>query len=361
MPELSRRSYEPRLRLLFWKVQAVCWFVYAVAAFLLILGPGIPPSGSLFLLKIWRSLLGFLAAALIYVAMRRLRRSTSTIRVTAAGAFLSIALGYGWFIVFRMSANLYNHRPFTDWSFFRYSRDSIEQIAILLAWSAVYVAMDQWQEALDERIRAEAAEATAQRARWQVLQSQINPHFLFNTLNSVRASIDENPKQARQMVTHLSEFLRYSLVCDDRQMVSLEEEVAIALDYLSIEKARFEDHLQVTCSVDADATEVAVPRFLLQPLVENAVKHGMTTSSMPLRIDICGWLEQNTLYIEVENSGDWSPKKTTNETGLGMRNLQERLEALYASRCKLSVENGNDKVRVCVKIELAEREHAAIA
>jgi two-component system LytT family sensor kinase len=353
MPGPPQRFYQPRLQGVFWCLQAICWLVYAVAAFLLVLGPEAPASGSLFTLKVWRSLLGFLAAMLIYAAMRRMPRSNTSASVATIGALSSIVLGYGWFVIFRMSVNLYIHRPITDWSFFRYSRDSIEQIAILLAWSAVYVAMDHWQDALNERTRAEAAEANSQRARWQMLQSQINPHFLFNTLNSLRASIDENSEQARQMVTHLSEFLRYALVCDERQLVPLKKEVAIVADYLSIEKARFEDRLQITYSVDAAAENAKVPRFLLQPLVENAVKHGMITSSVPLRVTIRGSVKQNNLKLEVENSGHWSPANATDGFGLGLTNLKERLKTLYDSGYELTVTEENSRVRVAVTIDLA--------
>jgi two-component system LytT family sensor kinase len=349
------------LRRVFWRLQAICWFVYTVAAFLLVLGPETPASASLFLLKIWRSLLGFVATMLIYALMRRMPRSTTIASVAPIAALSSIVLGYGWFVAFRMSVNIYNRRPLTDWSFFRFSRDSIEQVAILLAWSAVYIAIGQWQKALDERTRAETAEANAQRARWEMLQSQINPHFLFNALNSVRASIEENSEQARQMVTHLSEFLRYTLVCDERHLVSLKEEVAIATDYLSIEKVRFDDRLLITYSVDAAAEDVKVPRFLLQPLVENAVKHGMVTSPMPLRIEIRGWVDQNSLRIEVENSGHWSRSNTTEGVGLGMTNLKERLWTLYGSGYRLTVTDGKNKVLVRVTINLAQGEHAASA
>jgi two-component system LytT family sensor kinase len=361
MSGTSPKPYQPRLHRVFWRLQAICWLVYAVAAFLLVLGPENPASLSLFLLKIWRSLLGFLAVLLVYAAMRRVPRSATIASVAVIGGISSIVLGYGWFVAFRMSANIYIRRPLTDWSFFRYSRDSIEQIAILLAWTAVYVAIKQWQETLDERMRADTADANAQRARWQMLQSQINPHFLFNTLNSLRASIEENSEQARQMVTNLSEFLRYTLACDERQLVSLKEEVAVVADYLSIEKARFEDQLQVTYAMDSAAEEVRVPRFLLQPLVENAVKHGMITSTMPLQIEIRGWVEQKRLQIEVENSGHWSTANTTDGGGVGMTNLKERLKALYDSGYKLTVRDRDDKVRVRVTIDLAQGEHGATA
>jgi two-component system LytT family sensor kinase len=147
----------------------------------------------------------------------------------------------------------------------------------------------------------------------------------------------------------------------ERQIVPLKEEVAVVSDYLSIEKARFEDRLQVTYSVDTVAENVKVPRFLLQPLVENAVKHGMITSSLPLRVAIRGYVERNNLQIEVENSGHWSRTNATDGFGLGMTNLRERLKTLYDSGFRLTVTEVDSKVRVAVTIDLAHGEHAETA
>jgi len=355
--------YDPSSRRVFWRLQVVGWLVYAIAAFWLLLGPEVQPSLSLFLLKLWRSLLGCLAALVVYSVMRPAARFNSTVKAATVGALASIVLGYVWFIAFRMSANLYFHRSFMDWRFFQYSRDSIEQIAILLAWSAVYLAVDHSQRARNERTRADIAETSAQLARWQVLQSQINPHFLFNTLNSIRAAIDESPEQARQMVTHLSDFMRYALVSDDRQLVPLKQELAVVSDYLSIEKARFEDRLQISYAVDDSAKNIPVPRFLLQPLVENAVKHGMATSNVPLRLVVRGGVRENNLHLEIENSGHWASANSADGFGLGLANLRERLQSLYDSDCGLAVCEVNGRVRVSVTIALApaEREQEAIA
>jgi len=339
----------------FWLLQAICWVVYAVAAFLLLVGPENPASISLFLLKIWRSFLGFLAALAVYQIMRRILRSSCPLSLAAAvGLASSGVLGFTWFIAFRLTVNLYVHRSLTDWSFLRYCRDSIEQIAILLTCCAAYAAVTYWQDALNQQRRADAAAASAERLRWQMLQSQVNPHFLFNTLNSVRASISEDPEQARRMVTHLSEFLRYSLISEERELVSLNEEIAIVADYLSIEKARYEDRLRVTYVVQPDAKTALVPRFLLQPLVENAVKHGLVTSNR-LRIVIRASLENNNLQIAVENSGFWlAAPNTGNGIGFGLRNLRERLEVLFGRNYELRMKDKNNKVQVLVTFPVVQ-------
>ena len=161
----------------------------------------------------------------------------------------------------------------------------------LLAWSALYLAFTYRARLDAETERALRADALASQARLEMLRYQVNPHFLFNALNSIRALIEEDRDKARLMVTELSEFFRYSLLHARSGEIPLEAELEAIRSYLAIQKIRFEERLEVTWEVSAGGAPPArLPGFLVHPLVENAVKHGMETSPMPLRIGIAARL-----------------------------------------------------------------------
>jgi len=212
-----------------------------------------------------------------------------------------------------------------------------------------------WRDWEDEKDRARKAAALVQRARLQLLRYQLNPHFLFNALNSVRALIQEDRKHAKEMITELSEFLRYSLIHRDHTDVPLREELDAIRHYLSIEKKRFEDKLQVKFNIDHEAEEYPILSFLIHPLVENAIKYGMKTSAMPLKIGIDAALQHGDLRVAVTNSGSWlSPlddsARNLEGTGTGLSNVRSRLENAYPGRHRFTVEQSDGCV--CVRIEI---------
>ena len=157
---------------------------------------------------------------------------------------------------------------------------------VLGMWSALYFVIKLWIEWNLQKDLAEKANALAQSAQLQMLRYQLNPHFLFNALNSIRALIEEDKQKAKSMITELSEFLRYSLLSKNYKNVPLKEELKAIEHYFKIEKKRFEEKLQVVFNIDEKSEEFPVLSFLVHPLVENAVKFGMQTSKMPLQINL---------------------------------------------------------------------------
>ena len=224
---------------------------------------------------------------------------------------------------------------------------------VLGTWSALYFVIKLWIEWNLQKDLADKANALAQSAQLQMLRYQLNPHFLFNALNSIRALIEEDKNKAKSMITELSEFLRYSLISKNYKNVPLKEELKAIEHYFKIEKKRFEDKLQVVINVDERAEDFPVLSFLVHPLVENAVKFGMQTSKMPLEINLNAKIENDGLVVEVTNSGKWVEKKSgdTNGTGTGLKNIQERLENAFLNRHSFEININDAQVTVRIKID----------
>jgi LytS/YehU family sensor histidine kinase len=199
------------------------------------------------------------------------------------------------------------------------------------------------------------AEALANHAQLDMLRYQLNPHFLFNALNSIRASIDEDSQRAKRMVTEFSEFLRYSLLNDNSAPVELRQEIEAIKNYLAIEKIRFEDKLDVTFQLEPAAEECRLPGFLIHPLVENAVKHGMTNNSGPLKICIEARIREGRLVVEIANTGRLdakSPQTNGAGTHIGLRNVRERLAKLYPDKSSFTLRQDGAWIRATIEIEV---------
>lgn len=184
------------------------------------------------------------------------------------------------------------------------------------------------------------ARSAAQQAQLAALRYQLNPHFLFNTLNSISALIvTRRNEDAEQMTDKLSSFLRSSLSTDPAELVPLEDELALIEEYLDIEAVRFGERLNVEIDCAPGAAEALVPGFLVQPLVENAIKHGVAPSREPVNIAVRATVEQGDLCIRVHN--DSVPPGTeveTGRTGVGLVNVKRRLEAVYGRAASLTAE-----------------------
>ena len=223
----------------------------------------------------------------------------------------------------------------TNQTLLAYLQRVIRWFTPFLGWSALYLGIKFWQEWTIQKERTEKANALAQAAQLQMLRYRMNPHFLFNALNSIQALISENKLSAKRMVTELSEYLRYSLVNRNHKSVPLKEEMESVRHYFNIHKMRYENKLDVSFDIDPAVEEFPMVSYLIHPLVENAVKHGMRTSPMPLKIYITAKDQQGSLCIIVRNSGTWietpeTKKDTVIPTGLD--NVRQRLIESYPKR-----------------------------
>jgi hypothetical protein len=199
-----------------------------------------------------------------------------------------------------------------------------------------YHLFEQFDRLENERLRLFTSQ---QEAELRALKSQVNPHFIFNSLNSLRSLIEEEPVRARLAVTQLANLLRYSLQISQRETVPLEEELRVANDYLALEQVRYEDRLRLRIDVSPETLTLAVPPMLLQTLVENAVKYGIAQRREGGEISIIARCDGDGLRLQVTNPSrpDAPIKMNAESTGVGLRNAAERLRLLFSERATLQL------------------------
>ena len=226
---------------------------------------------------------------------------------------------------------IYRHgyRP-DEW--FYYFKQGLDSVYIVLCWSGLYFGIKYYQLLQGEKQKALKATTMAHEAQLKMLRYQ-QSHFLFNTLNAISTLIlvEEN-KNANQMVTKLSEFLRYTFNTDPIKKVPLEHELNLLQLYLDIEKVRFDERLNIEIDVSDDAKEALVPNMILQPLIENSIKYAIAIMGEGGEIAAKGQVFANELLLEVSDNGpgtDIKEGELVKSSGVGLANTQDRLKALY--------------------------------
>ena len=184
-----------------------------------------------------------------------------------------------------------------------------------------------------------------------VLRDQLNPHFLFNSLNSIRALIEIDPVTAKSSITTLSNILRDSLQLGKKSLITLEDELNLVSEYLKLEKIRFEERLTYTieCTVDK---RLQIPPFLIQTMTENAIKHGISKKADGGFVDVNVYEKSEKIHLEVINSGgQYAP---SNQEGIGIQNTRRRLEIQFGQKAGFEIKNKEGKVSAIVWIEKNE-------
>jgi two-component sensor histidine kinase len=238
---------------------------------------------------------------------------------------------------------------------------AIAQFFVFMVWSAVTFAMVHDDEARERATRLLSAQKLAAESQMAMLRYQLNPHFLFNSLNALSALIlaRENDK-AEQFVLSLSAFLRDSLSREVAETIPLDRELQIQREYLSLEETRFPDRLRVVEDIDPAAAEAATPSLILQPLVENAIKHGVAPSTAPVTLTISARRAGERLRVSVEDDAPRSDGAAAAKLGVGLENVRRRLEVLYGDEASLTVRR-NDQAGFQATLELPFRTSVAAA
>jgi two-component system, LytTR family, sensor kinase len=193
-------------------------------------------------------------------------------------------------------------------------------------------AIDYYRKFHERELRAADLEKRLSQARLQALQMQLNPHFLFNTLHSISTLMHRDVEAADRMIARLSDLLRLALDSTEAQEVPLRQELAFVDRYLEIERIRFSDRLNVQKTIAPDTLNALVPNLILQPLVENALRHGIAPQSRRGRIDLRAQREHDTLELQVSDNGVGVPELNSLEEGVGLSNTRARLQQLYGKR-----------------------------
>jgi two-component system, LytTR family, sensor kinase len=187
-------------------------------------------------------------------------------------------------------------------------------------------------------------EALINEIKLNQLKSQLNPHFIFNALNSIRALVDEDPAKSKLAITQLSGILRGSLIGNKNVLTSFNEEIHTVKDYLALEAIRFEERLQTIFEIDKSGECFQVPPFMLQTLVENGIKHGISKLKEGGTIHIKTYVEKENLNIEIRNTGTYINGTEQNNKGLGIENTLQRLHLLYGNRADFSIRNESESI-----------------
>lgn len=219
----------------------------------------------------------------------------------------------------------------------------VQSLFVLIGWLCIYFFYHLFERLNRLQLEQLRMAASVKEAELRALKWQLNPHFLFNSLNSLRALIDEDAPRARESVTRLANMLRYSLQSGQQETVPFEEELRLAEDYLALEQIRHENRLRVRWEIAPEVRLLNVPPMLLQTLVENAVKYGISTRREGGEIVISAGFEGATLAIRVTNPGDLSgpasasAARAGSSTGVGLRNASERLKLLFGAEAGLTL------------------------
>ena len=216
-----------------------------------------------------------------------------------------------------------------------------QTISLIAIWMLIYIVYHYVQKNRNDQLDRLRLESTVKELELKTIKSHINPHFIFNSLNSIRALVDENPQRARKAITELSNILRSSLQTEKLETVTLETELNIVKDYLALEQMRFEERLKIEFDIDEDTLDQQVPPMMLQTLVENAIKHGISKRIDGGKIKIIADFVDNHLELVVQNTGQLNGY--FNKDGFGVKSTEDRLNLLYQGKASFAIKNLSDK------------------
>ena len=340
--------------LLFWSLHAIGWSAYGIAQYLGALMYGKAVAYQKFI--IIAAAAGFLLTAPLRYLCRYLRTLSPAAMISGA-----LASAYSVALLWRVVIN-WSYERYVQWDppmehWYEYLTGAMTATYIVVCWMGLYFAFKYYESMQIQQESALRATALAQEAQLKMLRYQLNPHFLFNTLNAISTLIIDNRNAvANNAVSGLSEFLRYTLDQDPMKKVTVAQELE-ALDlYLNIEKMRFGTRLTLRHEIDADTTAVLMPSLLLQPLIENAVKYAISPREEGGTISICAKVSGSTLQLTVADDGPGlvDQSRIVTGRGVGIRNTRERLQVLYGDRGQVEVVPNNPGLRVVLTLP-AER------
>jgi two-component system LytT family sensor kinase len=337
---------------LFWSLHTAGWGAYAVSQYFGALLYEKPASyGQVILIA---AVAGFVLSMPMRFIYRKLWGRSP--RVFFFGV---IATCYVTALAFRAVINIvYVQLVEPDWKFktlFELFLGALSTTYLLLCWSALYFGIKYYEMQQKQQAATLKATALAQEAQLKMLRYQLNPHFLFNTLNAISTLILDNQNRiANNAVTRLSEFLRYTLDQDPVKKVTLRQEIESLDLYLGTERLRFGDRLRLEYAIDGRALEALVPSLLLQPLLENSLKYAVSSREQGGSIRIEGRLRGLMLEVSVIDDGpglrDGMP--TGERRGVGLRNTRERLAVLYGENHRFAVLNSHPGLRIDMALPL---------
>ncbi len=337
---------------MFWILQIAGWLGFFMLHVLSVSTFVAGRSSDALLYSVASSLIGFLTTSILARPVYRFarRQGPALLLVIALSSTILMA-----FIMSAMKAQTFGILFGNAWMGLRGEAIGTSNFLLLLipdvpvnlfllgSWAGFYFGVNYYLNLRNETERAILAARLADQAQLKMLRYQLNPHFLFNTLNAISTLVlEQDGKHANKMLSQLSSFLRYSLDSDPLQKTSLAEEIHALELYLAIEKTRFADRLKVTFDIDEEARGARVPSLILQPAIENAIKYAIAKMESGGEITILAKRERNTLHMKVCDNGPDAPDNPSDllrnaTTGVGLVNMRDRLAHLYQDNCKFKL------------------------
>ena len=232
---------------------------------------------------------------------------------------------------------------------------SVNVSILVLLWSLIYFIFHYMENYRKKEIESLIWEAAVKDYELKTLKSQLNPHFMFNAMNSIRALIEEDPQSAKVAITKLSNILRYSLQMERMERVPLEDEVETVKNYLDLERMRFEDRLKYKLDIDRSTQKIEIPPMMIQTLIENGIKHGIAKKTEGGEIQLISRMistnNGSKLKIEIRNSGHFSEEQLKNSSGFGVSNTKHRLNLLFGDDALFTIKNENGNT-VLAEVEI---------
>ncbi|MEO9872343.1 sensor histidine kinase [Ekhidna sp.] len=223
--------------------------------------------------------------------------------------------------------------------------------AIYFIWTIFYFAFHYVQR-YNKSLKAETA---AREVELNNLKAQLNPHFIFNALNSIRALVDENPRKSKESITQLSHILRNSLISDRKKLIPFMEELKTVMDYLALESIRYEERLTTKFDIDRNSGKYMIPPLMLQTLVENGIKHGISNLKNGGEISISTTVRRKQLHLQIRNTGQLSREKDVSK-GFGLANTKKRLELIFGEGATFEIKNeSKNTVLTSISIPSSDR------
>ncbi|MDG1388468.1 MAG: histidine kinase [Halioglobus sp.] len=352
-------------RHLFWMLQFAGWSGWAMSFYLGIIVWGKPPE-HYYLYLPFIATVGMLLTLVLRALYRHMWEMEITRRIIAIAAG-SYAAGLVWMAVRgTVFYNMYpEERKVTEergMELLSYFDGAVSAFWVMLVWSALYFGIKNYMATQELRERSLKAISMAHEAQLKMLRYQLNPHFLFNTLNAISTLVlDRDNELANVMVTRLSRFLRYTLDNDPMLRVTVTEEVEALRLYLDIEKVRFDERLQLHFQVEEQASQALMPSLLLQPLVENSIKYAVSQAIHGGSITVSARVDGESLCLQVIDDGpgvDLNKKKPSKGGGVGLSNCRERLKEMYNSHQSFELSTTNPHgltISICIPLEFGSR------
>ena len=341
---------------LFWLCQYCGWLAYALLTELMIKMPGQEP----WVIHLPHLVLDTCCGFFITLWLRKLYTG---FRLKAAGVSISmhiislLAASLLWTQFKWHSLQWFYGSWWQPMTWFDFGTWTSASLTMLATWTAGYYGIKMYLDNTEQRHQAAEALHLAKESQLKMLRYQLNPHFMFNSINAICTLIlKQHNASAVAMLEKLCDFLRYSLYTDPLAKITVQEEIAILQTYLDLEQCRFQSGLKVRIQADNDCYGVLMPSLLLQPLVENALKHGIDQQDGVV-ITVIFKQVANQLNISVSDTGNGFNPSALASKGIGIKNCQDRLHLIYPQSSRFTLENGENggaRVTIVIPLEFSE-------